>query len=34
MITLKFPIHLADEDQQFIKELQQQQSPIIRSAYK
>lgn len=34
MITLKLPINLAEEDKIFIKELQQKQSPTIRSAYK
>lgn len=34
MITLKLPIKLNDEDKKFIHELQEFQSPMIRSAYK
>lgn len=34
MITLKFPINLSEEDADFIKRVQQEQSPMIRSAYK
>lgn len=34
MITIKLPHKLSEQDKQFIEDLQKQQSPMIRSAYK